>query len=310
MQSNVLTNFVTYKNGNYQVLFNIKNGTKIRFNNEDCLMPDRPESIDVKISNKCSHGCNFCHEASCITGSIADLETVKNFALTLPPYIEIAVGGGNLMEDIDHTTKCLKIFKENKAFPSITIHQKDFVKYNDIIKKWKEKELIYGIGISLHNIYDEKFWHLYYQYPTAVLHTIVGILSPEEITYLSNLFNIKILLLGYKKIRRGQSFFKNNKTDVEHKIAYLKNNIINLLSSNIEIVSFDNLALEQLDIKNIISKDTWNTYYMGDDGITTFYVDLVSMQYAQSSTSNIRYLIEDNNANIMFENIRKQKDNG
>lgn len=41
-----------YKNGNYEVMI-FDDGTKIRYNNLDCLIPDFPESMDMKISNYC-----------------------------------------------------------------------------------------------------------------------------------------------------------------------------------------------------------------------------------------------------------------
>lgn len=41
-----------YRNGNYNVAI-FDDGTKIRYNNLDCLVPEFPESMDVKISNYC-----------------------------------------------------------------------------------------------------------------------------------------------------------------------------------------------------------------------------------------------------------------
>ena len=55
--------------------------------------------------------------------------------------------------------------------------------------------------------------------------------------------------------------------------------------STFKVVSFDNLALEQLNVKNILNKDKWNKLYMGDDGSYTMYIDAVTEEYAMSSTS-------------------------
>ena len=49
----------TYKNGNYKVLI-FSDGTKIRYNKEDTLIPSRPESFDIKITNRCNRNCTFC----------------------------------------------------------------------------------------------------------------------------------------------------------------------------------------------------------------------------------------------------------
>ena len=48
-QKNILA---SYKNGNYHVLL-YEDGTKIRYNNLETLIPDFPESFDMKISNYC-----------------------------------------------------------------------------------------------------------------------------------------------------------------------------------------------------------------------------------------------------------------
>ena len=56
--------FVKVKNGNYDILFDITTGTKIRKNNEDCFIPEKPESMDIKITNMCDRGCAFCLKSS------------------------------------------------------------------------------------------------------------------------------------------------------------------------------------------------------------------------------------------------------
>lgn len=54
---------VTYKNGNYTVLFDEKNGSKVRFNKLDNLTPEFPECIDCRISSRCIVGCSVCFVA-------------------------------------------------------------------------------------------------------------------------------------------------------------------------------------------------------------------------------------------------------
>ena len=47
-----------YQNGNYKVML-LEDGTKIRYNDLDNLTPDFAESMDVKLTDKCSVGCSF-----------------------------------------------------------------------------------------------------------------------------------------------------------------------------------------------------------------------------------------------------------
>jgi hypothetical protein len=48
-----------YKNGNYTVLL-FSDGTKVRYNNYESLIPAFAESHDIHISQKCDGGCEFC----------------------------------------------------------------------------------------------------------------------------------------------------------------------------------------------------------------------------------------------------------
>lgn len=49
----------SYINGNYRVVI-LNDGTKIRTNDLDNLTPNKPEAMDLKITNKCDIGCAFC----------------------------------------------------------------------------------------------------------------------------------------------------------------------------------------------------------------------------------------------------------
>ena len=60
-----------------------------------------------------------------------------------------------------------------------------------------------------------------------------------------------------------------------------------------KVVSFDNLAIDQLKLRRIFSNKDWNEFYMGDDGQFTMYIDLVEEKYALSSTSIERFEIMD-----------------
>ena len=73
-----------------------------------------------------------------------------------------------------------------------------------------------------------------------------------------------------------------------------------------KLISFDNLAIEQLDVKRILSKDKWDEFYMGDDGDYTFYIDMVDGKFAKNSISQERYDIENKTIDEMFNIIRNK----
>ena len=76
-----------------------------------------------------------------------------------------------------------------------------------------------------------------------------------------------------------------------------------------QVVSFDNLAIEQLDVKRLLTQEEWDEFYMGDDGSTTYYVDMVERKFARSSTAhmNKRYDLLDS-VDDMFNVIRMEND--
>ena len=85
-----------YKNGNYVVRI-LNDGTKIRLSENP--VPKIPESIDVKITNKCNARCAFCHEKSCVDGKSFNVNLAYRLFKELPRGVELAIGGGNPLEE-------------------------------------------------------------------------------------------------------------------------------------------------------------------------------------------------------------------
>ncbi len=75
-----------------------------------------------------------------------------------------------------------------------------------------------------------------------------------------------------------------------------------------KVVSFDNLAIEQLEVKNLLSKEEWDEFYAGDDGTHTYYIDMVERKFARSSTADFdkRYDLMDS-VDDMFQKILSEK---
>ena len=122
----------TYKNGNYKVTI-FDDGTKVRFNNLNELIPEKPESIDLKITNRCDMNCPMCHENSLEDGEHADLSKLS-FIETMLPYTEIAIGGGNPLSHPNLET-FLIVLKTYKLIANMTVHQAHFLKEQENYKK-------------------------------------------------------------------------------------------------------------------------------------------------------------------------------
>ena len=136
-----------YINGNYKVRL-FSDGTKIRFSNDDEFHPEFPESIDLKITNKCDLGCLMCHEKSTPTGKNADLNHPLFESLT--SGTELAIGGGNPLEHPE-LISFLRRMKEKGVICNITINQIHLMKNLDLIQNLIEERLIYGLGVSIIN---------------------------------------------------------------------------------------------------------------------------------------------------------------
>ena len=76
--------------------------------------------------------------------------------------------------------------------------------------------------------------------------------------------------------------------------------------SKFKVISFDNLALKQLDVKNNLTEEQWKEFYQGDDGTMTMYVDGVKQEFAKTSTSPTRYNLL-NNIDDMFKVIKEEQ---
>lgn len=290
-----------YKNGNYMVTL-FDDGTKVRENDLDFFEPEFAENCDVKITDKCDGGCAFCYEGCTANGRHGDILSPK-FLDTLRPYTELAINGNDLSHpDIVHF---MHKMKEKKIILNMTVNQIHFERHFDAIKEWIDNGLIYGLGVSLREP-TNNFIEMIKQIPNAVIHVINGIVSMPDLDYLAR-NNLKILILGYKHLRRGESYYEQNDEMVKALQEDLNTYLFPVIIRDgwFDVVSFDNLAIEQLHVKDHMPKEQWDTFYMGDDGGYTFYIDMVDGVFAKNSLSTERYPITDD-VKTMFEAIRER----
>lgn len=291
----------SYDNGNYKVTI-YENGTKIRETfdeNATEFLPLKPECMDVKITNCCDRNCKMCHEDSKIDGEHGEILTAK-FWETLHPYTEIALGGGNPLSHPDLVALLLKL-KGLNLIPNMTVNQYHFMENKEFIRFLCNEKLIYGLGVSLTDANDA-FIKEIQKFPNAVIHIINGIVTMDELQKLANK-NLKVLILGYKTFRRGKEYYQNSANKVE-KLKQMLFNYLPEMIKQFNVVSFDNLALEQLNVRRLLTDDEWNTFYMGNDGNYTMYIDLVKQNFALSSVSTERFELLDD-IQPMFAKVRE-----
>lgn len=268
----------TYKNGNTATTI-LSDGTKIRKTYDDEFKPAFSESCDVKITDRCDGGCAFCYEGCTSHGRHGNILN-DTFINSLHRGTELALNGNDLSHP--HLVEFLSRLKNKGVIANLTVNQIHFERHYNFIKTLVDKKLIWGLGVSLREPTDA-FINLVKTIPNAVIHTINGVLTENDLDRLAN-HDLKILILGYKTTGRGLEYRSNNLGELMKNTTYLGFMLPTIIEENwFNTVSFDNLAIIQLNVKKLMSKEEWEKFYMGDDGTFTFYIDLVDQTFSKNS---------------------------
>lgn len=288
-----------YNNGNTIVTIFV-DGTKTR-QFDSTPVPVFPESIDLKITNYCNmyNICKFCHEGSDVYGTHANLNKYEFLLNQLPDGAELAIGGGNPLSHPD-LFDFLEKAKDNNIICNLTVNENHIKQYKKQLTTMITRQLIKGLGISVTQKRSNEVEHFCSITDNVVFHVIMGVHDIEILDYLST-FGYKVLILGYKKVRKGNTYYIDHEKLVDENIYQWYIGIPRYFDKL--ILSFDNLAISQLELKRWFMDESWNEFYMGDDGQFTMYIDAVKNKFCKSSTSFPRYDITDNIVE-MFNKVR------
>lgn len=297
---------ITYFNGNIFVNI-LSDGTKIRIYEGDAK-PCFPESMDVKITNYCdmSHICVYCHEMSTRQGKHGNLNKFLEKINDLPPGVEVAIGGGNPLAHPEIEYFLQKLY-EKGIIANLTVNELHIKKYANYIKYLHNNNLIKGIGISyrLGKVYEcEKLLEFN---DNIVWHIIMGVNNINDFKKIyQNSLSKKVLLLGYKTFGFGENYLEKFPNKVHNNINEWKQMLPSYFNDTVSI-SFDNLGVEQFNLKNMLSEDDWDKSYMGNDGEFTMYFDCVDNYFSMTSTSSITYNVDSvYNVSEAFDIIRDE----
>lgn len=297
-----------YVNGNHRTIL-YDDGTRFRetgsyvdgkwaADDADHFTFDFPESFDLKITDYCDGGCQFCHENSTIAGKHGDLSKMAHIVETMQPGTEIAVGGGDLFTcpGIDNF---LALLKRRGIVANITVNQKHLGRYGDKLQRLVQETLVHGIGISLTDSSRTEDLDIIDRLgPNVVIHVIAGIFEDRDIPFVTGR---KVLILGYKMFRRGISYIDSSikYAELVHNMNMLRNLWQHDLAKECKAVAYDNLAIEQLGPKEelCIPDTKYAHLYQGNDTecfdadgkmtCSTMFIDLPNMQVARMSTAPV-----------------------
>lgn len=295
----------SYKNGDYFCSI-YEDGTLIKETEKENADYEFPVSADVKITNYCglANFCLYCHEESNTKGKHGDLIRLNDVLLDLPPGIELAIGGGNPLDHPD-LKEFLVNCKQKGFICNLTINQLHLKKHYDFIWELIKSDLVKGIGISYRKEFKTKEEISFANYEHSVIHLINGIDDYKSIEQLMNVGYKKFLLLGYKQFGNGVQHYNKFSKEIEDKIKKWYMFIPKYIGKC--LISFDNLAIEQLNIKRFFTDEGWETFYQGDDFTLSMYIDAVEQKFAPTSRSSERKSFNDYSLKDYFNKFRKKK---
>lgn len=193
----------------------------------------------------------------------------------MPSGIELAIGGNEITSDL---FAFLCWCNKRGYICNLTINQGHIHRDKERIQESIRLNVVQGLGISYRSELSWKIPDWVLNYENTVFHVIAGIDSVRDILTLADREVKKVLVLGEKNFG-----FNGGRVDLKsqsHKEWYWN---VRKLFDVFDVVSFDNLALEQLNIKRFFPDEKWEEFNQGE---YSFYINVVDGYFAPSSRSN------------------------
>lgn len=287
------------RDGDAIVFHDAETGMKFRWSEGAYDKATRPELVDVKITDRCAHGCAFCYQGSTPEGEDAPLGRVKAVidALSAAGVFEMAIGGGEPTEHPDFP-EILRYAADQDVTPNFTTFSDGWVGDERIVEAIKYaagKRRGMGIGVS---VLSEKDIAKLEGVRAAVSHhvqvigqTVVGVapiaLTSRLVTAIAEAGH-SVLLLGYKTTGRGEAFSSRlpAMSDVRDMIDGFRtaefsdgydddNRLWSTLSVDTAFLDQYGEALDDLGVEMVLRTSP--------EGAFSMYVDAVAMRAGPSS---------------------------
>lgn len=282
---NVEGPLVARKDNNYWTLFNQNTGCKIRFSFESLKQcaPKRaetPELVDVKITDHCDKGCSFCYQNSEPNQKHADLSNLT-YALSELEIFEVALGGGEPTSHPDFV-HIVKKFRQNGIVPNFSTKSLDWLRDP---KQWVP--IIQNIGafaysatsvaeiddlVALLNIngIDKSKASIQYILGGQPLYQFQNILTT------CNKYNLRLTLLGFKKVGKGCNFKCH---DIDDWVKILKK------TKSYDKVGIDTMLAAKYH-KELVKAGVSELSFETKEGTFSMYIDAVTGKVGPSSFCN------------------------
>lgn len=280
------------KDGDHWIIYDRRDGNKIRMtfdiDSEGYTKSITPELVDLKITDYCPFGCEFCYQASTAKGIHAPYSSLKKIIKNLADMsvFEVAIGGGEPTMHPDFA-KLLCYAERLEVRPNFTTYSTKWLNDPKIVSAVQKN--VGGIGVSIHGMKDiEKIHRIaevvngnqdsfgsYWDHDKVdiMLQHVLGSVSvPESIKLLDYVFEnrIPLLLLGYKEVGFGTAERKNDMEGLATmlKLSREKETIRSPVSIDTAIVENYPEFLEALDAPNMLVSAGEGKFSMYWDAVT------------------------------------------
>jgi len=289
--------FVVKEENGYWVLFDRGNGTKVRvsFDQPMGFNPTKagsPELVDIKITDYCPFGCEYCYQDSTPKGKHAPMKIIGGLADSLGEMqtFEVALGGGEPTMHPDFV-KILKRFRDNNIVPNFTTKSTHWMTDESLrtqileycgsfaysVENGKEAQEV--IDICNTNDIPTKAWGD----KGLVLHYVMGVGTEQDFKDVLKVARdnwVEVTLLGYKTNGRGHIFEpKNNGNWVEYIKKLHNDNECPHLGIDTKLAQVSRNELESAGISDV-------TYHT-EEGKFSMYIDAVNGLIAPSSYCDV-----------------------
>lgn len=278
-----------YINGNYFVKLEGSTKTRRTLRVGEEFIPSFPDSIDLKITGKCKFGCPYCHESSGPNGTHANLEKLKEVLSSLPEVpIELAIGGGDVIECVDLFMKLTDWTTERGFKNRVTLNYRNFSECSDDTNLRTILSRVSAVGVSIDKYTPEvdKLVDNNVLFSEVVYHIIPGIFPLSDLEPLLQKSDRRVLILGYKQWGRASGTpLPPELPEWSRRISEIIWNARSKYKSGYvdSILGFDNLAIEQLGLRDCLLDVEWKKLYQGDEFTSSMYIDAVSETFAPTS---------------------------
>lgn len=273
----------------FWTLFSRTDGTKIRLSFDENVNPKHsasPELVDVKITDFCDAGCEYCYQDSTTAGKHAGDQEMYRLSSVLGEMrvFEVAIGGG---EPTKHPrfTQTLDQFRYFGIVPNFTTKSLEWMKNEKMRHQILEKCGAFAYSAQTprdtKRLYDQckkydlQIEHHYTGGTKVSVQHVMGMETREEFKAFLMSCRGRVTLLGYKDVGRGKSL---NRKNYDWWIDVVKE----VTAKNYLQIGVDTAITSEYR-KQLINAGISRHLFTTNEGSYSMYIDAVNMKAGPSS---------------------------